>query len=186
MEKSKLVIAEINTWVWLHDLEKKYENPLTLDRIPPDEWGELESLGFNAIWLMGVWSRSQYGRKVSQENIGLYEEYGRSLPDWKMDDLPGSPYCIKEYSVDKRFGGNTALSVLRSELNRRGIKLILDFVPNHIALDHKWIDSHPEYLISGDEFDIVRSPREFFQTPKGVFSKGRDPFFAPWLRMLHS
>ncbi len=129
---------------------------------------------------MGVWSRSQYGRKVSQENIGLYEEYGRSLPDWKMDDLPGSPYCIKEYSVDKRFGGNTALSVLRSELNRRGIKLILDFVPNHIALDHNWSDSHPEYLISGDEFDIVRSPREFFQTPKGVFSKGRDPFFAPW------
>jgi hypothetical protein len=180
MGMAKLIIAEINTWVWLDDLEQKYGKPLTLDSIPSEEWDEFEKLGFNAIWFMGIWCRSPLGKKISQENTSLYDEYSRSYPDWKREDLPGSPYCIKEYTVDKRFGGNPSLKVARCELQRRKIKLILDFVPNHIALDHKWIDTHPDYLISGDDLEFLRSPRDFFQTMRGVFANGRDPFFPPW------
>lgn len=180
MRTAKSVIAEINTWVWIYDLENKYGKPLTLDLIPNSEWDEMKDLGFNTIWLMGIWCRSPMGQKISQENTGLFEEYSRSLPDWKLDDLPGSPYCIKDYSVDPRFGGNHALAVLRKTLNHRGMKLILDFVPNHIALDHKWINSHPDYLIPGDELDLLRSPRDFLQTREGIFCKARDPFFPPW------
>ncbi len=180
MQKPKLVISEINTWVWLSDLEKKYHKSLTLDSIPEEEWDDLAGMGFNCVWLMGIWCRSPFGRKVSQENTDLYEEYTRSLPDWKMDDLPGSPYCIKEYSVDPRFGGNAALIQLRKTLNSRKMKLILDFVPNHVAIDHAWVNDHPDYLIPGDEVDLMRAPREFFQTSNGIFSRARDPFFPPW------
>jgi glycosidase len=161
-------------------LEGKAGAPLALEQIPDEEWDKLADMGFNAVWLMGVWMRSPLGRRISQANVDLYGEYAQSLPDWKMEDLPGSPYCVKDYSVDPRFGGNEALTKLHSELNRRGMKLFLDFVPNHTALDHKWVSNHPEYFIPGTEADYLQSPRDFFQAASGVFCKGRDPFFPPW------
>jgi glycosidase len=180
MGMDKLIILEINTRVWLSDLEKKYGESLTLDNVPSAEWDEMQNMGFNIVWFMGIWGRSPLGKKISQENTSLYEEYSRSLPDWNMEDLTGSPYCIKDYAVDERFGGNSSLAAARAELKRRDIKLILDFVPNHIALDHKWINTHPEYLIPADELDMLRNPRDFFKNTEGVFAKGRDPFFPPW------
>lgn len=180
MQTGKPIIAEINTWVWLNDLEKQYGKQFTLQTIPTHEWDTLANLGFNSVWLMGIWTRSPKGKKISQENIDLYEDYAHSLPDWNMDDLPGSPYCIKDYSVDPRFGGNPGLQIARIELAKRKIKLILDFVPNHVALDHKWVNAHPDFLIPGDEINLVRNPHDFFQTTKGIFANARDPFFPPW------
>jgi glycosidase len=179
-DMNRLLISEINTWVWLYDLEEKTGTQLTLDTVPDEEWDRLQSLGFNAVWLMGVWTRSPLGRRISQANVDLYAEYAESLPDWQMNDLPGSPYCIKEYSVDPRFGGNEALVKLRMALRNRGMKLFLDFVPNHTAMDHKWVTAHPEFYISGTESDFLQSPRDYFQATSGVFCKGRDPFFPPW------
>jgi glycosidase len=176
----RLVISEINTSVWLNDLETKAGIPLTLDKVSALEWDRLADLGFNAVWLMGVWTRSPMGRRISQANVDLYGEYAQSLPDWQMEDLPGSPYCVKDYTVDPRFGGNDALIKLHSELNRRGMKLFLDFVPNHTAMDHKWVTNHPEYYIPGTEMEYLQSPHDFFQAASGVFCKGRDPFFPPW------
>jgi glycosidase len=179
-DMNRLIICEINTWVWLHDLEEKTGMRLTLDQIPEEEWDRLVSLGFTAVWLMGIWTRSPLGRRISQANVDLYGEYAQSLPDWKMEDLPGSPYCVKEYTVDPRFGGNPALLKLYAELKLRGLKLILDFVPNHTAQDHKWVSTHPDYYIHGSESDYLQFPRDYFQSPNGVFCKGRDPFFPPW------
>jgi glycosidase len=176
----RLIISEINTWVWMNDLEVKTGSRLTLDTVPDEEWDRLALLGFNAIWLMGVWTRSPMGRRISQSNVDLYGDYAESLPDWRMEDLPGSPYCVKEYEVDHRFGGNEALVKLHTALKRRGMKLFLDYVPNHTAMDHKWVTNHPEFYISGTENDFLQSPRDYFQASSGVFCKGRDPFFPPW------
>ena len=177
---NRLIIAEINTWVWLAELEAKSGCSLTLDSIPDEEWDRLIALGFNAIWLMGVWKRSPIGRRISQANVDLYGEYSRSLPGWKMEDLPGSPYCVKEYSVDPRLGGTEAIKKLKDKLNNLGIKLILDFVPNHTAQDHKWVSTHPEYYVHGTESDYLQYPRDFFEASGGIICKGRDPFFPPW------
>ena len=43
-------------------------------------------------------------------------------------------------------------------LKKRGIKLLLDFVPNHTAMDHPWISEHPEYYIGGNDDDLWREP----------------------------
>ncbi len=44
-------------------------------------------------------------------------------------------------------GGDAALGRLRERLRKRGLRLMLDFVPNHTGLDHPWVDDHPEYYI---------------------------------------
>ena len=73
----------------------------------------------------------------------------------------GSPYCVRDYVVDERFGGTEALAGARRQLARRGLGLILDYVPNHVAPDHPWTYDHPECLLAGTE----RGPRA---APGGV------------------
>jgi hypothetical protein len=48
------VIYEINTWVWLRELGRKYQRPVDLATVPPEEWDQIVSLGFDAVWFMGV------------------------------------------------------------------------------------------------------------------------------------
>ena len=58
---------------------------------------------------------------------------------------------------------------------------MLDFVPNHMGLDHPWIESHPDYFIPGSEDDLAREPHNFVRLKNGrVFAYGRDPYFAGW------
>ena len=59
------VIYEINTWVWLAELGQKTQKPVTLATVPPEEWDQIASLGFDAVWFMGVWERSPAGIEIS-------------------------------------------------------------------------------------------------------------------------
>ena len=123
-------------------------------------------------------------RERSRTNPGLREAYGRSLPDWRDEDVCGSPFAVQRYEVNVDFGGNEALASLRERMARRNLKLLLDFVPNHVAPDHPWVDQHPEFFIEGTEDDLRREPRNWgrFSTSRGsrVLAYGRDPFFPGW------
>jgi glycosidase len=61
---------------------------------------------------------------------------------------------------------------------------MLDFVPNHVGLDHRWVSEHPEFLIAGSELDVIRSPHDYvgLDGPRGprYFAHGRDPNFPGW------
>src|SRR5580698_1539093 len=108
----------------------------------------------------------------------------RSLPDLRDADIIGSPFAIVGYDVHRDFGGDPALARLRQRLHRRQLRLLVDFIPNHIALDHPWVDAHPEFLIEGDEDDLRREPRNYvaLQTARGrrIFAHCRDPNFWGW------
>ncbi len=174
------VIYEINTWVWLSDLRARYKQPLTLGNVPAQEWDALGALDADAVWFMGVWQRSPAGIVVSNANESLQEEFRRALPDYQLQDNVGSAYCVRAYTVDAELGGAEGLAQARAELAARGLRLILDFVPNHVAPDHAWATEHPEYFIRGDAADFARAPQEFFERDGSVIANGRDPYFAPW------
>ena len=108
------------------------------------------------------------------------EEFHRILPDFDPQDIIGSAYCVRRYIVDERIGGPAGLAAARKELAGRGIRLVLDFVPNHTAQDHPWISEHPEYYIQGGADDLANSPAAFFEAGGKVIACGRDPFFPPW------
>jgi hypothetical protein len=174
------IIYEINTWVWLYELSRKYGRAITLGTVPAEEWGAIAALGVDAVWLMGAWERSPAGRRIAQEHPGLQAEYRLVLADVSPDDVVGSPYCIRRYVADKGLGGPEGLTTARKMLASRGLRLILDFVPNHVALDHPWLADHPEYFIQESSADPARAPGEFFEAGGTVFAFGRDPYFPPW------
>ena len=133
---------------------------------------------------MGVWERSPAGIEISNKNKGLLEDFRRALPDFKPQDNVGSPYCVRNYVVDAHLGGPKGLAAARQELAKRGMKLLLDFVPNHVAPDHPWATDHPDYLIRGTSDDARNNPASFIEVEGNVFACGRDPFFPAWPDVL--
>jgi len=174
------IIYEINTWVWLAELSRKAGRPLTLASVPDTQWDRIASLGFDAVWLMGVWQRSPAGIGISMANESLCADFKKALPDFREHDNVGSPYCVRSYTVDAHLGGNEALSKARTQLARRGLQLILDFVPNHVAPDHAWLKTHPEYFIQASRDDLENDPRAFASIAGRVYACGRDPYFPAW------
>jgi glycosidase len=72
------------------------------------------------------------------------------LPDFQPSDVCGSCFAIRDYRVHQDFGGDPALARLRERMRARGLRLMLDFVPNHMAPDHDWVQAHPEWFVAGD------------------------------------
>ena len=178
--RKRPVIYEIATWVWLDELRERYGQALTLATIPAQEWDALADLCVDAVWLMGVWERSPAGVAVANGDPDLQAEFRRVLPDYRSEDNVGSAYCVRDYIADAHLGGPDALARARAELNARGLRLVLDFVPNHIAMDHPWALQHPEYFIRGSYEDLARAPQEFVEVQGQVYAHGRDPYFPPW------
>lgn len=178
------VLYEVNTWVWIDELSRKLGTRITLADVPPSAWDEIALPGVDAVWLMGVWQRSPVGREHALTTPGLQAPHREALPDLQPADVVGSPYCVRDYRVDARFGGDAGLAEARAALAARGVKLIVDYVPNHVAHDHDWVASNPEYFVSGSRAEAEELPGEFVRIGDGVFALGRDPYFAPWTDVL--
>ena len=166
-------VYEINTWPWLAGL-----GVASLADVPGAVWDEL--IGFDAVWLMGVWERSPAGLGIARSNQGLQREFRAALPDLSDRDIVGSPYCVRRYEVDQHLGGRDGLAAARSDLAQRGIKLILDYVPNHVAPDHPAVTEHPDWFINGTPEDLANDPGSWFAAGDRVIARGRDPYFPPW------
>ena len=177
-------LYEINTWTWLERLSARLGRLVRLADVPDSEWDTLARLGFDIVWLMGVWRRSPESRRIALADPGNIAQYDRALPGWKPDDVLGSPYAVAQYTPDPRVGTWDSLDQVRLKLRARGISLFLDFVGNHTALDHPWTREHPEFYVQGTPADFERDAASFhrIETPRGVFflALGRDPYFPPW------
>ncbi len=84
----------------------------------------LESLGADILWIMPV---QPIGRKNRKGTLGSY-------------------YSIADYTaINPEHGTETDFKAFVNAAHRRGMKVILDWVPNHTAFDHAWITEHKDY-----------------------------------------
>jgi len=177
-------LYQINTRVWMTELSRELGHPATLDDIPDADLDHLAGKGFDWIWFLSVWQTGQAGQRISRSNPEWRKEFQDTLPDLRDADIPGSGFAITGYTVHKSLGGTAALARMRERLRKRGLKLMLDFVPNHTALDHPWVEEHPDYYVRGTEQELARAPANYIRLKtKGgelILAHGRDPYFAGW------
>lgn len=87
----------------------------------------LRELGIDVLWLMPIHPIGQERRKQSPDD-------------------EGSPYSVRDYyTVNPDFGSLDDLKKLVAEAHALGLKVIMDWVPNHTSWDAVWKQEHPEY-----------------------------------------
>ena len=177
-------LYQINTRVWLAALSQVLGHHATLDDIPDAELDRIASIGFDWVWFLSVWQTGLAGQRVSRQNQEWRTEFQETLPDLHEEDIAGSGFAITGYSVHPVLGGDAALARLRERLRTRGLRLMLDFVPNHTALDHPWVEDHPEYYVHGAELDFAQAPQNYTWIKRTggemLLAHGRDPYFPGW------
>ena len=145
------MLYQINTRVRLTELSRALGRPATLDDVPEAELDRVAGMGFDWVWLLSVWRTGPTGQRVSRAHSEWRREFEETLPDLREEDIAGSGFAITGYTVHPELGGDAALARLRERLRKRGLRLLLDFVPNHMAPDHPWVEAHPEYYVAGTE-----------------------------------
>lgn len=177
-------LFQVNTRIRLAELSAALGRPATLDDVTDTELDQLARDGFDLVWFLGVWQTGEAGRRVSATNPEWLAEYRQVLPDFRESDVSGSCFAVRDYRVHADFGGDAALARLRARLRERGLRLLLDFVPNHVALDHPWVEEHPDVFIAGTEEQLLSEPQNYrrLATASGsrILAYGRDPYFAGW------
>jgi glycosidase len=87
-----------------------------------DGLDRIQQVGANVVWLMPIYPIGKMNRKGSL----------------------GSPYSVADYrAINPDFGNEADFRTLVRAVHTRGMKLILDFVPNHTAFDHVWVAKFP-------------------------------------------
>jgi glycosidase len=184
---SPLYEINMRTWKSAHDKEGS-PHMGGLRSLSVEDLRDIKASGFQSIWLMGVWEVGSRVRAMSKQ-------YG--------EDFQGSPYAIYDYKVSQDLGTEQDLDAIVREAHRMGLKVIVDFVPNHMGIDSAWLNTHPEYFLHKlpDEADknisdtdlLQRYPSYFpYRTPAYpendrrvpktiLVAYGRDPFFYPWI-----
>ena len=177
-------LYQINTRVWLTELSQTLGRRATLDDVPDDELDRLAALKVDWIWLLSVWRTGSAAQDVSRTNPEWRHEFQETLPDLREEDIAGSGFAITGYTVHPNLGGDAALARIRQRLLSRGLRLMLDFVPNHVAPDHPWVEEHPEYFVAGSESDVAQVPQNYtrlrLRQGEKVLAFGRDPYCGGW------
>jgi hypothetical protein len=177
-------LYQINTRVLLTQLSRKLGRAANLDDIPDSELDSIAKKKFDWIWFLSVWQTGLAGQRVSRTNLEWRKEFEETLPDLCEDDIAGSGFAITGYTVHKDLGGNEALKRLRARVHERGLKLMLDFVPNHTGIDHPWVEDHPEYYIPGTDALLAQAPKNYTRSNRlqdpFILAYGRDPYFPGW------
>jgi glycosidase len=129
-----VVLMAKNTYVWLDQLSKKYGRRIEkLDQVPDQELDILAAQGFNGLWLIGIWERSNASRKIKHLTGN--------------PDAVSSAYSLYDYEIAGDLGGESAYHNLNHRARERGIRLASDMVPNHTGLFSKWTFENPDYFI---------------------------------------
>ena len=177
-------LYQINTRVWLTELSRGSHQPATLDDIPDAALDHLAEMGFDWVWFLSVWQTGPAGQRISRSNPEWRKEFRETLPDLCEEDISGSGFAITPYTVHRSLGGDEALARLRERLRKRGLRLLLDFVPNHTGLDHPWVEDHPEYYLPGTELELALAPQNYTWARRKqgdlLLAHGRDPYFPGW------
>lgn len=81
----------------------------------------IQEMGYDVVWLMPLFVRGDHSKKGN-----------------------GSPYSVKKYQLDPKFGTVSELNSLISAVHFANMQIICEYVPNHLSPDADLFLTHPE------------------------------------------
>ena len=133
-----VVMVAKNAYVWLDQLARwRGLEVRTLADVPDAALAELRGHGFDALWLIGLWERSEASARIKRRR--------------GQDDAVASAYALWDYRIAEDLGGEGAWRDLRDRAAAHGIRLAADMVPNHVGIDGRWVVEHPDRFLALDE-----------------------------------
>lgn len=129
---------------------------------------EIKRMGFNHIWYTGL---LEHATQTDYTAYGIQKDH----PD-VVKGRAGSPYAVKDYyDIDPDLAENVAkrfeeFNALLERSHRAGLKVVMDFIPNHVARQYV-SDNHPEGVVGlGDDDDTSQafSPQNNFYYLPGL------------------
>lgn len=182
-------LYELNARTWKSDRDE--EGIIRLGGVSSISQGDFKAMkaaGFNSVWIMGIWEVGPRVRAISKR-------YG--------EDYVGSPFAIYDYRISEDMGTQKDFIEMVDRAHAAGLKVIVDFVPNHMGLDSAWLNDHPEYFLHKvlDNVEAQLSEAELEKRYPGHFvyrtpsypqgnarlpktimvAYGKDPYFYPWI-----
>lgn len=134
----RLVLIAKNSYVWLDQLSRKYQQEIRrLDQIPDKELETLARWGITGLWLIGLWERSPASARIKQL--------------CGNPDAISSAYSLYSYQIAADLGGEEGYAGLRDKAARYGIRLASDMVPNHMGIDSEWMIHNPDRFLALDQ-----------------------------------
>ncbi|CAL5983030.1 Alpha_amylase catalytic region [Hexamita inflata] len=163
-------LIQISARPWLYE-----QNLTRLSQVPDSVLDDLVLKGIDSFYLLGVWSVGEYGKNFDRTNQDLLNDYHKYLPDYTTEDAIGCPFAITDYSVNsEEIATESELMVFKQRLNKRGMVLYLDFVPNHSAVDALLVSSNPDLFIKSTFQDANR------QYKNGMYYGGASSWNTVW------
>jgi glycosidase len=154
--KTRLRLYEINTRAFCR----------RFDQIPSAWLSRIAALGFNAVWVMGAWRIGQGAKAISRVI---------------SNEFDGSPFAIADYEYSPELGGREAYLDFVGRARGAGLRVLLDFIPNHMALDCPWIAEDLTLFIRSNPDLRKQDPGDYYLHPTGeAVAHGKDPYFPPW------
>jgi hypothetical protein len=174
------LLFEINTRCWLRALSDRLGRPVTLSTAPEEEIASWKKRGFTHIWLMGVWAAGPKSRDFARAQPDLRAQSAEAFGTGGEERIVSSPFAVADYTVAESLGGAEGLRQFRAQLQRHDLRLVLDFIPNHLGLDHRWLTEKNSLFVRSP----TQRPETFPVAHNGVTSwvaHGKDPYFPAWL-----
>ncbi|MBV5329419.1 MAG: alpha-amylase [Chlorobium sp.] len=138
----EVVMLAKSTYVWLDQLSKIYHRHIArLQDIPDRELDLLSERGFTALWLIGLWQRSEASETIKRI---------QGNPEAKA-----SAYALEQYNISRDIGGYEGYLDLRNRAMQRGIRLASDMVPNHTGIDSELVRNNPDWFLSASSAPYV-------------------------------
>jgi len=142
---------EMNTLVWpewaksanIYEVNIRQYTPEGTFNAFRNHLPRLQKMGVDILWLMPIFPISETKRKGTL----------------------GSYYAVSDFrSTNPAFGSIEDCKALIDEAHNLGMKVILDWVPNHTGWDHVWIKNHPDYYTKDSTGNITDPQNEHGQS----------------------
>jgi hypothetical protein len=174
------LLLEVNTRCWLRAWSDRLGHPVTLATAPEEDLVAWQKRGFTHVWLMGAWAAGPKARDLARAQPDLLALSAEAFGTAGAEQLVSSPYAVADFSVAEALGGAAALRRFRARLQRHGLGLVLDFVPNHLGLDHRWLRERTNLFVQS----ATPRPETFPVLHDGAarwVAHGKDPHFPAWI-----